>query len=262
MAPGYRTTRRIFSGAVFGAMLLLQACAGGYQTSRVNGSEKVYRIDEQGNKVLVYEVDRDGNTTVHKADDPTYQRHQAAQQHAERAKQMQAARVEHIRQASKRQHDDPIFVALHPIELDKNLKKSEHSKGAVDKQFRDEFKSDKVIRFVDNKDRKRNEWVEINQVAAGINPSREPLADVEVISRAYLKEMRGIDKKTGKPGKMPAIVFEATIKSSHLPQKYTVKEYGNMFRNVEVTRRFASQIKHIIKDQIGPSIPAPRQATR
>ena len=39
--------------------LSLAACAGGYYTSKVNGEKKVYRVDEQGTKTLVYETDHE-----------------------------------------------------------------------------------------------------------------------------------------------------------------------------------------------------------
>lgn len=45
--------------------LALTACAGGgNDTSKVNWEKKVYRIDEQGTKTLVYETDSNGQTTI------------------------------------------------------------------------------------------------------------------------------------------------------------------------------------------------------
>ena len=101
------------------------------------------------------------------------------------------------------------------------------------------FKSDKVIRLVSKKDLKRQEWAEIGKALAGQNPYDTTVADVEVVTRAYVKEIYGINKKTGKPDKMPAVVFEATITSNHLPAEYTVEESGHILRNSQVTQRFA-----------------------
>ena len=100
--------------------------------------------------------------------------------------------------------------------------------------------------------------VRLGRVLAGKNPDLRQVADVEVVSRAYLKEVQGINRRTGKAGKMAAVVFEATIKSHFSPDEYKVKESGNIFRNVQVTKRFADQIKRIIKEKIGPTIPADR----
>ena len=59
---------------------------------------------------------------------------------------------------------------------------------------------------------------------------------------------------------MVAVVFEATITSNFLPAEYTVTEIGNVLRNVEVAKQFAERIKRVIKDKIGPTIPADRSA--
>ncbi|MGB5727181.1 MAG: hypothetical protein WBM52_08210, partial [Thiogranum sp.] len=88
------------------------------------------------------------------------------------------------------------------------------------------------------------------------------VADVEVLTRAYFKEIYGINKKTGKPGKMPAVVFEATVTSNHLPAEYTVEESGHILRNGEVTQRFADRVKAVIIKQIGPDLPARQLSAR
>ena len=48
------TTLSLYCVAVL--CLALTACAGGYYTSKANGEKKVYRVDEQGAKTLVYET--------------------------------------------------------------------------------------------------------------------------------------------------------------------------------------------------------------
>jgi preprotein translocase subunit SecD len=244
------------------AVLALSGCAGGYHTTKVNGNEKVYRLDEQGNKQLVYEVDRDGNTTVHDASDPMAKQHQAAQQHQQDLQALKAQRIERLKQAPKRRHGDPIYVNLHSVKLGDKLKRAQHSKDAVDKQVRAAFKSDKVIRLVSKKDLKRQEWAEIGKALAGQNPDDASVADVEVVTHAYIKEIYGINKKTGKPGKMPAVVLEATITSNQLPAEYTVEESGHILRNNQVTQRFSDRIKAVIVKQIGPDLPARQLSAR
>jgi len=69
--------------SIFFFCFALTACAGGYYTSKVNGGKQVYRVDEQGAKILVYEIDQDGHTTIHDAEDPMAKRHMAAQEMAE-----------------------------------------------------------------------------------------------------------------------------------------------------------------------------------
>src|SRR6185295_5228379 len=65
--------------------LSLAACAGGYDTSKVNGEKKVYRVDEQGTKTLVYETNSDGHTTIHDSQDVMAKQQVAAQETAEQA---------------------------------------------------------------------------------------------------------------------------------------------------------------------------------
>ena len=67
-----------------------------------------------------------------------------------------------------------------------------------------------------------------------------PAADVEVSSKVSMKEVIGVNRKTGKPGKMA--VFEATITSEVPPASYTVSESGHILQNVEVSKRFAKQV--------------------
>jgi len=257
----YSRTRNLslFPALMLAAVFGLSACAGGYQTTRVNGAEKVYRIDDQGKKQLVYEVDREGNTVVHDASDPMYKQRQAEQERQQNLLALKAQRDERMKRAPKRRAGDPIYVNLHTVELDDTLKKAQHSKDAVDKQVRAAFKSDKVIHLVSKKDLKRQEWAEAARALSGQNPYDAGVADVEVVTRAYIEEVYGINKKTGKPAKMPAVVFEATITSNYPPATYTVRESGHILRNTEVTQRFADHVRAVILQKIGPGLPA-RQA--
>ena len=110
-----------------------------------------------------------------------------------------------------------------------------------------EFASDPIIKLVAG-----------NQNTAGLGKPRatHSIADVEVSSKVSIKEVYGINRRTGKPGKMVAVVFEATITSQVPPASYTVSESGHILQNVEVSKRFARQVRQVIVEKIGPGIPA------
>jgi len=250
LAISYR--RAVTAATILLFWLTLSACGPGYHTTNINGVKKVYHINDQGQKNLVFEVGKDGTTTVHNENDPIYQQHLMAQQLAEADKQAKAKRIERIKQAEKRNPEEPIYVVLHPTELDSTLKKAEKHKGAVYDQICQEFESDEVIKLIAEKEGKKSFWSKLRKSI------RKSNVDVEVSTRSYLKQMAGINKKTGKISEMTAIVFEATITSNYLPDSFNVMEAGNIFRNPEVTQRFADKVKRIIKYQIGPGIPADR----
>ena len=227
--------------------LSLAACAGGYYTSKVNGEKKVYRVDEQGTKTLVYETDPNGQTTIHDTQDPIAKRQVAAQETDEQVRARKAAMLETRDSIPKRQPQDPIYVSLAPPILDGKMQQAENPKGAVAQQIHNEFASDPIIKLVAG-----------NQARAGQkNPRATPsIADVEVSSKVSIKEVYGVNRQTGKPGKMVAVVFEATITSQVPPASYTVSESGHILKNVEVSKRFARQVKQVIVEKIGPDIPA------
>ena len=227
--------------------LALTACAGGYYTSKVNGEKKVYRVDEQGTKTLVYEIDPNGQMTIHDTQDPMAKRQVAAQEMAEQIRAKKAAQLETLSAAPKRQPQDPIYVNLAPPVLDGKMQQAEKSKGAVAQQIRNEFTSHPIIKLVDD-----------HQPTAGPLKLRvtPPVADVEVSSKVSMKEVYGVNRQTGKPGKMIAVVFEAIITSQVPPATYTVSETGHVLKNVEVSKRFAQQIRQVIVEKIGPRIPA------
>lgn len=240
------TTLSFFCIAVL--CLALTACAGGggYYTSTVNGEKKVYRVDEQGTKTIVYETDQNGQTTIYDAQDPMAKRQVAAQEMTEQIKARKAEQLEALSAAPKRRPQDPIYVNLAPPVLDGKMQQAEKPKGAVAQQIRNEFTSDPIIQLVPG-----------NQNATGLwKPRATPsIADVEVSPKVSIKEVYGVNRKTGKPGKMVAVVFEATITSQVPPASYTVSESGHILQNVEVSKRFAKEVKRVIVEQIGPSIP-------
>jgi hypothetical protein len=242
-----RRMNPLFSFCLAVLYFAVTACAGGYYTSKVNGEKKVYRVDEQGTKTLVYETDPNGQTTIHDTRDPMTKRQVAAQEMAEQIRARKAAQIETLSAAPKRQSQDPIYVSLAPPVLDGKMQQAEKSKGAVAQQIRNEFAADPIIKLVEGIQNMARLW------KPRVTPS---IADVEVSPKVSIKEVYGVNRQTGKPGKMVAVVFEATITTQVPPATYTVSESGHVLKNVEVSKRFAQQVRQIIVEKIGPRIPA------
>jgi hypothetical protein len=227
--------------------LSVTACVGGYDTSKVNGEKKVYRADEQGAKTFVYETEPNGETTSHETQDSMATRQVAAQKTAEQVRARKAAVLDTLGSIPKRQPQDPIYVSLPPPILDGKMQQAEKPKGALAEQIHNEFASDPIIKLVPG-----------NQARVGLKKhgATSSIADVEVSSTVSVKEVYGVNRQTGKAGKMVAVVFEATITSQVPPALYTVSESGHILQNVEVSKRFAKQVRQVIVEKIGPGIPA------
>ncbi|MDF0674984.1 MAG: hypothetical protein P0120_11710 [Nitrospira sp.] len=247
MAVEARRFIHMISSACFtAAFFTIAACSGGYYTANLNGEKKVYRVDEQGAKTLIYETDQNGNTTIHDADDPMAKRRVAAQEMAEQLSANGAGQLEQLGRAPKRQPSDPIYVSLVPPVLDPQMERAERTKGAVAEQIRSEFAADPIIKLIEE-----------NRNQSGLmKPHVRASADVEVLPKVSLKEAYGIDRKTGKPSKVLAVVFEATITSQVPSTTYNVSESGHALRTLEISKRFATQVKQVIREKIGPTIPA------
>jgi hypothetical protein len=228
-----------------GVCVALGACSGGYHAANVNGEKKVYRVDEQGAKTLVYETDQAGKMTIHDADDPMAKRQVAAQEMVDQASAKGAEHLEQLSEGPKRQPNDPIYVTLAPPELDDNMQRAERSKGVVAEQIRREFIGDPIIKLTDE-----------HRNRSGLLKPRIRVDAIEVSPKVSLREAYRVDRKTGKRSKVLAVVFEATITSQVPPATYTVSESGHVLKNVEVSKRFAKQVKQVILEKIGPNIPA------
>ncbi|HEX5544518.1 MAG TPA: hypothetical protein VFX10_03410 [Nitrospira sp.] len=212
----------IISACFAVAFFAIIACSGGYYSANVNGEN--------------------GKTTIHDADDSMAKRQAATQESS--AKQLN--QLEQLSRTPIRQPSDPIYVSLAPPVLDAQMEKAERSKGAVAEQIRSEFEDDPVIRLIEE-----------NQGRSGLlKPHAAASVDVEVLPKVSLKEAYGIDRKTGKPSKTLAVVFGATITSQVPPATYNVSESGHALRNLEISKRFAKQIKQVILEKIAPTIPA------
>lgn len=224
----------------------MTACSGDYSRTKVNDEKKVNHVDEHGGKTFVYETDQNGETVLHDTDDPMAKWKIAAQESVGQRNAQRAAKLEQVSQAQQRHPSGPIYVSLAPPVLDAQMEKAERSKGAVAEQIRSEFEADPIIRLIEE-----------NRNRSGLlKPHAAASADVEVSSKVSLREAYGIDRKTGKPSKMLAVVFEATITAQVPPATYNVSESGHVLRNLEISKRFAKQVKQVILEKIGPNIPA------
>jgi len=221
--------------------LAMTACTGGTNTS------KIYRADGQASKGVVNETDYDEQTSAQATQDSKAKRQAPAQQMTEQRRTKKVEQTEGLSVAPKRRPNDPIYVSLVPPVLDSKMREAEKSKGSVDRQIRSEFTSDPIIKLVEG-DR--------SSLEKGKRRSVPSIADVEVTPKVSIKDVYILQPKTGKPGKMTAVIFEATITSQEPPVTSTVSETGHYLQNVEVSKRFASQIKQIILERIGPEIPA------
>jgi len=228
----------------------------GYRVSTRNGHEKVYRVDEDGSKTLVYETDKDGRVTIHDESDPRAQQVMQAQAAAERSEIADIERIERIETAPKRNPGEPILVVLYDIELDPKLAEAEHSDHAIYQEVAQHFQNDDIIRLVSGKTSTSQQIQQVTKLMAGKSTKAAPPSDVDVVSRAYLKEVYGL--RDGKPASAVYVAFEAKIICNYIPIELTVTEEGSMFRNAEVARLFAGKIKAAIKSEIGPTLPADR----
>lgn len=242
-----RSKYLLIPGCVIMVCLVLTACTGGPYSSKLQGEKKVYRPDEQSNRASTNEADYDGSPTNQSAQDSKAKRQLSAQEMAEQLRAKKAEQLDISSRAPKRQANAPIYVSLAPLVLDDKMRQAEKSKGAVEQQIRSEFNSDPIIKLIEENRSSSDK---------GTLRAGSSIADVEVIPKVSIKEVYVLQRKTGKPGKMAAVVFEATITSQVPPVTSTVSETGQVLQNVEVSKRFVMQIKEVILEKIGPGIPA------
>jgi hypothetical protein len=221
--------------------LALTACTGGTNQSKIS------RADGQGSKAVLYETDSDGQATSQNTQDSKAKRQAPAQHMAEQRRVNKGEQIEGLSVPPKRRPNDPIYVSLVPPVLDSKMQQAERPKGAVERQIRSEFTSDPIIKLVGG-DRSSSDKGKLR--------SAPSIADVEVASKVSIKDVYVLQPQTGKPGKMTAVIFEATITSQDPPVTSTVSETGHFLQNAEVSKRFANQIKQVILERIGPGIPA------
>ncbi len=247
-------------GLIVVVLLTLTACAmppGSYSKSTVNGVEKMYRYEEGGKKTLVYEVDAAGKVTVHDANDKQAKQRLSQQKRDQQVEQANAARMEKIRHAPKRKQSDPIFVTFQPLEADEVGLNDKQKKDMFD-YFKKQFENDPIIRLSarDNAKARSGEMRQILSALKGGSSQKAPVSDVDLVIKVSTKTVYGFIK--GKPAEGKAMVFKATITGNWLPATHKAEESGTLFELPEATRKLGDKIKKLIKEEIGPAIPADR----
>lgn len=217
----------VVSICVFG---LLAGCASvSYKSSTVDGKTSWTKTEV-----------KDGKTVI-TGDAESVKKEKAKQQ-------AQADRIARIKKAEKRKPSEPISVALFRPVIAENLKKSLHQ----DKLFeilRKAFEKDPVIKLVDQK--KVDEAQKQADRKRGFKKKRPQVsADISVFTNVQAKQVAGISKKSGKVASMAAIVFKGTVVSHWLAEEKKVEKTGNIFRNVEITNKYAAKAVKVIKTKI------------
>ena len=183
------------------AMLTLTACLGpGYRTTNMNGHKRVYHVDEEGNKRLIYEVDKTGKTIGHVKDDPQYKQHMAQIAHQQKQQEAALEKQKELEQAEKRSATDPIYVYLekikngpgHTSKDPKKQKQIEKTVNNIEARIKKELSSHKLIKLTDNTNK----------------------ADIIVDITVDMKKKTMVNRKTMKTGEVPMIVFTSNSENT------------------------------------------------
>lgn len=233
------------------------ACSAGYHLQASSGIETLYRMNHDGSRTIVCQIDGSGAVRECDLGDPVARRYAANKQNEKRVSaylnQLQAqkeinrqtleARKQHriaqIKSARKRSQADPIFVTVHEPSLCPGMAQSVKTAQATKQRIRDvvstEIDTDRTIRVTTH------------------------LADVEVFLESYFKETLAFNTQTLRMVKMNAFHFKVAVQSKYLPEDhYTIEESGNWFENEHIIQRAAARVSRIIREKIGPTIPAER----
>lgn len=213
-----------------GLLSLLAGCASvSYKSSTVGGKTTWKKTEVVDGK------------TVGTGDSETMKKEKARQQ-------AQADRIARIKKAEKRKPDESISVALFRPVIAENLKKS-IKPDKLFKQLRTAFEKDPVIKLVDQK--KVDEAKKQADQKFGLKKKRPQVsADISVFTNVMAKQVAGISKSSGKVASMAAIVFKGTIASHWLAEEEKIEERGNVFRNMEVTGKYAAKAVSVMKTKI------------
>lgn len=189
--------------------LVLTACAGGNISSQPSGENVAQPVEDQSTKPLAIKADQTGRAASQAPQDPGGKKPVTIQASAKPARPKKVEQAKPTADSPKRQPQDPIYVSLAPPVLDERMQQAEIPKGVVTEQIRGEFKVDPVIILVKS-------WrSEATSEQPAVIPS---IADVEVSPKVSIKEVVEMNRKTGKPDKTMAVVYEATITSQVPPR--------------------------------------------
>jgi hypothetical protein len=181
-----------------------------------------------------------GKTTV-TGDPETMKKEQARMEY-------QAAQMEKLRKASPRSAEEPIVVALYRPEISEKMK-SAIKADQLFQELRKRFEKDPIIKLVDQGqvDKAMSEA----DTKHGRKEKPQVSADVSVFTFVGAEEVYGISQSTHKVASMAALVLTGEVDSHYLSEDNSkIVEKGNIFRNVEVTDKYAQKIKEYIKTKI------------
>lgn len=157
------------------------------------------------------------------------------------------------RTAEKRKAADPITVALYEPTVAANLEKAV-KKDILDKQIRQHFENDPVIRLVS---KKTLESAMKNRSFMDRDKPPSVAADVTVTLAVLAQDKVGVNRATGKAGMMKALVFRAEVISHYAAEdRRKVEKAGHFLQNVQTSKELAEEIKALIKGPIGKNIPS------
>jgi hypothetical protein len=241
-----RAHNRILQVIVAVLSFLFAGCHGEPYASSSKADALAARPNVQEKPAAIGMPEKSAASAVSESPSPADKQMGVPTDTAERMKAKREEQFAAFKRGPKRQPTDPIYVSLVQPVLDGKMQQVEKSKGAVSDQLRSEFVSHPVITLV-------NPALSGKTVHAGIAQS---IADVEVAPKVWVRESRGVAVETGKPVKLMEVVYEATITSQVSPDVYTVSELGKGLADAEASKRFARQVKRVILEKIGPTIPA------
>jgi hypothetical protein len=190
---------------------------------------------------------------VHDPNDKQAQMRLSGKKWEEKADAAAAARMEKIKQAPKRKPNDPISVNFRPID-DSQIEMTEKQKKDMYDYFRKQFENDPVIRLTAEQrtDRKGVR----RQAVSSLKDLVGEGADVDVVIKVTSKTVYGT--MNGKLASAKEMRFEASVKSKWMEGKHQAEDAGTLFDIPKATHRLSEKVKQIIKNDIGPAIPANR----
>lgn len=259
------TSLTLFFTFLFIVGCALEEGAGTVSTVRQGGQKittKVFDLEDGTTKTIVTtegqtgvisetETIKDAQGNIISSNDPNAEK-------LARVKQEQQSALDN---APKRDQSDAIKLALFKTIVDEELKQVS-VKGGIFPYIRKEFENDPILKLYDQKkldayEKERDFKSGKEKRFGGLNQDSAFLSvDVYVKSKALLRQEYGVSKATNKLASAQYVHLEATIHSEYDSKTWTVKESGPIFKNAEVIKNFSNQIRTIILEEIGPTIPA------
>jgi hypothetical protein len=162
-----------------------------------------------------------------------------------------------IAAAPRRQASDPIRVVfLSPLSGEERQKQNLEG---LHQALINEFNGDPVIQIVKVDLPKRKHEMSRDESLNGLIQmanAKGKSGDVYVLDRVGAEDVYGIDKNTKKLATAKAFVYSAEMRSSFDPKVHTAKDMGSLFQNVQIVKNLAQKMSQVIKNDIGPTLPA------